>query len=97
MKFDISTIFWLFFIFAAPQPLLKNRFLVAMRRRGKGGSIGSNSYGRQMDSRLSITYEEAMNLGLHVTKGIPPQLYQLMSLYPQPIKRQPSVEYLPIP
>ncbi|MGA2515573.1 MAG: ATP-dependent Clp protease proteolytic subunit [Thermodesulfobacteriota bacterium] len=44
-----------------------------------------------------ITYEEAVNLGLHVTKGIPPELYQLMSLYPQPIKHQPSVEYLPIP
>jgi len=44
-----------------------------------------------------ITYEEAKNLGLHVTKGIPPELYQLMSLYPQPVRHQPSVEYLPIP
>jgi len=44
-----------------------------------------------------ITYEEAVNLGLHVTKGIPAELYQLMSLYPQPIKHQPSVEYLPVP
>ena len=33
MKFDISTIFWLFFIFAAIQPLLKKRFLVTMRQR----------------------------------------------------------------
>lgn len=44
-----------------------------------------------------ITYEEATNLGLHVTKGIPTELYQLMSLYPQPVRHQPSVEYLPIP
>jgi ClpP class serine protease len=44
-----------------------------------------------------ITYEEAMKLGLHVTKGIPAELYQLMSLYPQPVRHQPSVEYLPIP
>jgi ClpP class serine protease len=44
-----------------------------------------------------ITFEEAKNLGLHVTKGIPPELYQLMSLYPQPVKHQPSVEYIPIP
>jgi ClpP class serine protease len=44
-----------------------------------------------------ITYEEAVNLGLHATKGIPAELYQLMSLYPQPVKHQPSVEYLPIP
>jgi len=44
-----------------------------------------------------ITYEEAVHLGLHVKTGIPPELYQLMSLYPQPVKHQPSVEYLPIP
>ncbi len=44
-----------------------------------------------------ITYEGAKTLGLHVTKGIPAELYQLMSLYPQPVRHQPSVEYLPIP
>ncbi len=44
-----------------------------------------------------ITYEEARNLGLHVTKGIPAELYQLMSFYPQPVRQQPSVEYIPIP
>jgi ClpP class serine protease len=44
-----------------------------------------------------ITYEEAKNLGLHVTTGIPAELYQLMSLYPQPIRHQPSVEYIPLP
>jgi len=44
-----------------------------------------------------ITYEEAKNLGLHVVKEIPPEVYQLMSLYPQPVRHQPSVEYTPIP
>jgi len=44
-----------------------------------------------------ITYEGAKTLGLHVEKGIPAELYQLMSLYPQPVKHQPSVEYIPIP
>ncbi len=44
-----------------------------------------------------LIYEEAKALGLHVTKGIPTELYQLMSLYPQPVRHQPSVEYLPIP
>jgi ClpP class serine protease len=44
-----------------------------------------------------ITYEVAASLGLHVVKGIPLELYQLMSLYPQPVRHQPSVEYLPIP
>lgn len=44
-----------------------------------------------------ITYEEAKNLGLHALKDIPPEVYQLMSLYPQPVRHQPSVEYIPIP
>jgi ClpP class serine protease len=44
-----------------------------------------------------ITYEEAKNLGLHVRKDIPHELYKLMNLYPQPVRHTPSVEYLPIP
>ncbi len=44
-----------------------------------------------------ITYEEAKSLGLHVVKNIPPEVYQLMSLYPQPVRHQPSVEYTPVP
>ncbi len=44
-----------------------------------------------------ITYEEARDLGLHVVKEIPQEVYQLMSLYPQPVRHQPSVEYTPLP
>lgn len=44
-----------------------------------------------------ITFEEAQALGLRVSRGIPDELYQLMSLYPQPVKRQPTVEYIPQP
>jgi ClpP class serine protease len=44
-----------------------------------------------------ITFEEAQGLGLQVTKGLADELYQLMSLYPQPMKRQPTVEYIPLP
>jgi len=44
-----------------------------------------------------ITFEEAQTLGLRVSKGLPDELYQLMSLYPQPVKRQPTVEYSPLP
>jgi ClpP class serine protease len=44
-----------------------------------------------------ITFEEAQTLGLRVSKGVPDELYQLMSLYPQPVKRQPTVEYSPPP
>ena len=44
-----------------------------------------------------ITVEEAKRLGLNASATMPPDILQLMSLYPQPVKRQPSVEYLPIP
>jgi len=44
-----------------------------------------------------ITYEEAKSLGLNVTNEIPVEIMQLMSLYPQPIKRTPTVEYIPVP
>lgn len=44
-----------------------------------------------------ITYEEARALGLNVRMEVPSEIYQLMSLYKQPVKHQPSVEYLPIP
>ncbi len=44
-----------------------------------------------------ITYEEACSLGLKVTNQMPQEVYQLMSLYKQPVRQQPTVEYLPVP
>lgn len=44
-----------------------------------------------------ITFEQAKQLGLNVRSDMPPDILQLMSLYPQPVRRQPSVEFLPIP
>ncbi len=44
-----------------------------------------------------ITFEEARGLGLPVKKGISDELYFLMSLFPQPVKRLPTVEYIPHP
>jgi ClpP class serine protease len=43
-----------------------------------------------------ITFDEASRLGLKVSSATPRDVMQLMSLYPQPLKRQPSVEYLPV-
>jgi ClpP class serine protease len=42
-----------------------------------------------------ITYETAKGFGLPVRSDIAPEFLDLMSLYPQPVRRQPSVEYLP--
>jgi len=44
-----------------------------------------------------ISCEEAKSLGLHVNSHMPKEFYQLMNLFPQPVRREPSVEYLPIP
>jgi hypothetical protein len=44
-----------------------------------------------------ITFEEAQQLGLNVSSDMPPVVLQLMSLFPQPVRRQPSVEFLPGP
>jgi len=44
-----------------------------------------------------ITFDEAARLGLKVRSDIPGDILRLLSLYPQPVRRQPSVEYLPIP
>jgi ClpP class serine protease len=44
-----------------------------------------------------ITFTEAQSLGLKVRSDMPTEIMQLMSLFPQPVRRQPSVEYLPTP
>ncbi len=42
-----------------------------------------------------ITFDYAKALGLHVSSEMPPEVLELMTLYPQPVRRFPTVEYLP--
>src|SRR5437763_15871041 len=42
-----------------------------------------------------ITYETAQRFGLPVRSDMPSEFLDLMHLYPQPVRRQPTVEYLP--
>ena len=44
-----------------------------------------------------ITYDRALGLGLHVSNAISEDMLNLIQLYPQPTRRQPSVEYTPLP
>ena len=44
-----------------------------------------------------ITFDEAKKLGLPVSTEMPEEIYELMSLFPQPIRQQPSVEFAPTP
>ena len=43
-----------------------------------------------------ITVRTAQQMGLKVRSDMPPEVLELMSLYPQPVRRQRSVEYLPV-
>lgn len=44
-----------------------------------------------------ITVEEATELGLPITVGLPRIIYDLMDLYPQPQGGRPTVQYIPLP
>lgn len=42
-----------------------------------------------------ITFEEAKKLGLPVKDEVPPEVYELMSLYKAPLMQRSGVEYIP--
>jgi ClpP class serine protease len=44
-----------------------------------------------------ITFERAGELGLRVRSDMTENVMRLMQLYPQPVRRQESVEYVPLP
>jgi len=45
-----------------------------------------------------ISADEARSLGLPVSSDMPNEVLELMTLYPQPVRRQGGgVEYLPVP
>ena len=44
-----------------------------------------------------ITYERTKSLGLPVSSNMPDDILKLMSLFPQPVRAQPTVQYLPWP
>jgi ClpP class serine protease len=44
-----------------------------------------------------ISFDEAKELGLRVRSDVPNEFLQLMGLYPQPVRRQSTVEYIPGP
>ena len=44
-----------------------------------------------------LTCEQLKQMGLPVCTELPPEIYALMDLYPQPAQRRPSVQYIPLP
>ena len=45
----------------------------------------------------AITAEEAKELGLPISTAVPAEVYEFMTLFPQPTRTRPSVEYVPLP
>lgn len=45
----------------------------------------------------AITFKEAKDLGLPVNDQMPKEIWHLLQLYPQPVRRQPTVDYVPAP
>ncbi len=44
-----------------------------------------------------ISCDELKKMGLAVDVNVPDLIYDLMELYPQPVQRMPSVQYIPLP
>ena len=45
----------------------------------------------------AITFDAAQTIGLPVSSEMPKEILELMSLFPQPTRQIPAVEYLPFP
>jgi hypothetical protein len=41
--------------------------------------------------------EQLREMGLKVSTDVPPEVYELMTLYPQARTNRPGIEYLPYP
>ncbi|MBX5436637.1 MAG: ATP-dependent Clp protease proteolytic subunit [Alicyclobacillaceae bacterium] len=44
-----------------------------------------------------ITIDQLAAFDLPIRSGLPPEVYELMELYPQPAQRRPTVQYVPTP
>lgn len=51
----------------------------------------------QVTHDYPISVEEATEMGLPITVGLPVEIYNLMDLYPQPMMGRPTVQYIPMP
>jgi hypothetical protein len=61
----------------------------------KAGELADQLTSGKWTHDYPITFEEAKAMGLPVSAEIPENVLKLLQLYPQPVRRHPSVEYVP--
>jgi ClpP class serine protease len=71
--------------------------LVERLKDDRADSIAEELAGGHYTHDDPITVNEARALGLPVEVGLPPEVYDLMELFPQAGRRRPSVQYVPLP
>ncbi len=73
------------------------QLLVEKMPREKARQISRLLTSGQWTHDYPLTCERLQELGFPVCAELPPEIYALMDLYPQPAQRRPSVQYIPIP
>ncbi|WP_268237964.1 SDH family Clp fold serine proteinase [Thermocladium modestius] len=63
----------------------------------KAQEIADKLVGGYYTHDYPITVEQLRDMGIKVSTNVPPEAYQLMSLYPQARTNRPGIEYLPYP
>lgn len=71
--------------------------LVDEMERGKAEELADLLSGGSWTHDHPITFEDAKKIGLPVRDDMPEDILRLLALYPQPVRRQPTVEYTPLP
>jgi ClpP class serine protease len=71
--------------------------LVERLKDDKADSIAEELAGGHYTHDDPITVNEARALGVPVEVGLPPEIYELMELFPQAGRRRPSVQFVPLP
>jgi ClpP class serine protease len=61
----------------------------------RAGELAEQLTGGKWTHDYPITLAEAGAMGLPVSSGIPEDVLKLLQLYPQPVRRHPTVEYVP--
>ncbi len=80
---------------------VKKKVLQILRHKGMEDEKAEHIAEELSQGRWTHDYplfkEDLEELGLKVSTEVPPEIYDLMDLYEQPVQARPSVQYIPVP